>query len=247
MKYFEFIKRLATFKKYPLFRTVPFRYLLLNILLLSIFISLPFITSLLATVNTFSSLSEIGDEIPEFQIENGKYQGEEKLLDLNGQQILFTPVISQDDTAELGDPVLFAFLSDGIYINDIQNGTFSYSFIGDITDNESLEQFVSSQMSSLYFYIFIYITIYVVVIYFFIFTLMLFLSLFLSFIANLAGRKTDYMNWFKIGSFILMLLALPIGIIAVYTEVFYWVILVIALIPYIYYFKKLPKQKKTHS
>ncbi|WP_026858158.1 DUF1189 family protein [Jeotgalicoccus psychrophilus] len=247
MKYFEFIKRLATFKKYPLFRTVPFRYLLLNILLLSILISLPFITSLLATVNTFSSLSEIGDEIPEFQIANGEYQGEEKRLNLNDQQLLFTPDISQDDTAELGDDILFAFLSDGIYIKDIQNGTFSYSFIGDINDNESLEQFVSSQMSSLYFYIFIYITIYVVVIYFFIFTLMLMLSLLLSFIANLAGRKTDYMNWFKIGSYIMMLLALPIGIIAAYTETFYWVILVTALIPYIYYFKKLPKQKKTHS
>ncbi|MGO1922564.1 MAG: hypothetical protein ACTH14_01905, partial [Jeotgalicoccus sp.] len=84
-------------------------------------------------------------------------------------------------------------------------------------------------------------------IYFFIFTLMLFLSLFLSFIANLAGKKTDYMNWFKIGSYIMMLLTLPIAIISVYTEVFYWVILIFALIPYIYYFKKLPKQKKTHS
>lgn len=247
MKYFNFIKRLVTFKKYPLFRTVPFRYLLLNILLVSIFISLPFITSLLATVNTFGHLSEIGDEIPEFQIEGGEYQGEEKQLSLNEHQILFTPDITRDESDTLDEAVLFAFLRDGIYISEIQNGTFSYSFIGDITDNESLEQFVSSQMSSLYFYIFIYITLYIVVIYFFIFTLMLFLSLLLSFIANFAGRKTDYMNWFKIGSYIMMILALPIGLFAVFTENFYWIILIIALIPYIYYFKKLPKQKKTHS
>lgn len=247
MKYFEFIKRLVTFKKYPLFRTVPFRYLLLNILLMSIFISLPFITSLISTVNTFSHLSEVEEDIPDFQIEHGEYKGEEKLIDLNEHQIFFTPNVSQFNAGELDDGVLFAFLSDGIYISEIQNGTFSYSFIGDITDNESLEQFVSSQISSLYFYIFIYTTIYVVVIYFFIFTLMLFLSLFLSFFANLAGKKTDYMNWFKIGSYIMMLLSLPIGIISVYTEVFYWVILIFALIPYIYYFKKLPKQKKTHS
>lgn len=250
MKYFEFIKRLATFKKYPLFRTVPFRYLLLNILLLSIFISLPFITSLLATLNTFGQIGEItetGNEIPEFEIVNGKYVGEDISYDVNHNIVLFTEDISTEETEQLDENVLFAFLQDGIYIKDIQNGTFSYSFIGDITDNESLEQFVSSQMSSLYFYIFIYITIYIVVIYFFIFTLLLFLSLLLSFIAKLAGRKTDYMNWFKIGSYIMMLLALPIGIIAVYTEIFYWVILVIALVPYIYYFKKLPKQKKTHS
>ena len=247
MKYFEFIKRLATFKKYPLFRTVPFRYLLLNILLLSIFISLPFITSLLSTVNTFSNLSEVSDEIPEFQIEDGEYRGTEKMISLNEHEILFTPEISRDESEKLSDSVLFAFLRDGIYINEIQNGTFSYSFIGDITDNESLEQFVSSQMSSLYFYIFIYITIYVIVIYFFIFTLMLFLSLLLSFIANLMKKKTDYMNWFKIGSYIMMLLSLPLGFISIYTETFYWVILAIALIPYIYYFKKLPNQKKTHS
>ncbi|CAD2073874.1 hypothetical protein GCM10007275_04720 [Jeotgalicoccus coquinae] len=247
MKYFEFIKRLATFKKYPLFRTVPFRYLLLNILLLSIFIALPFITTLTGTVNTFSNLSEVSDEIPEFVIENDEYRGAEKLLSLNEHEILFTSEITRDEADKLGDAVLFAFLRDGIYINEIQNGTFSYSFIGDIKDNESLGQFVSSQMSSLYFYIFIYITIYVVVIYFFIFTLMLFLSLLLSFIAGLMKKKTDYMNWFKIGSYIMMLLSLPIGIIAVYTETFYWVILAVALIPYIYYFKKLPGQKKTHS
>lgn len=247
MKYFEFIKRLVTFKKYPLFRTVPFRYLLLNILLLSIFISLPVIVSLIFTANTFGELTEIGDDIPEFEIENGTYNGEDKILALNDSQILFTSNIKQEDADQINDEVLFAFLQDGIYISDIQNGTFSYSFIGDINDNESLEQFVSSQMSSLYFYIFVYITIYIVVIYFFVFTLMLFLSLLLSFISNLMHKKTDYMNWFKIGSYITMLLSIPIGIIATLTETFYWIILVIALIPYFYYYKKLPKQKKTYS
>ncbi|NMA80473.1 MAG: DUF1189 family protein [Jeotgalicoccus halophilus] len=247
MKYFDFIKRLVTFKKYPLFRTVPFRYLLLNILILSVFISLPVITSLTSTVNTFGQLTEIDDEIPDFQIENGVYRGEDSLISLNENEVLFTSEITTENADELSSSVLFAFLNDGIYISGIQNGTFSYSFIGDITDDESLKQFVTSQMSSLYFYIFLYVAIYIVVIYFFIFTLMLFLSLFLSFTAKLAGRKTDYMNWFKIGSYIMMLLSLPIGIIAVFTETFYWFILLIALIPYYYYLKKLPQQKKTHS
>ena len=247
MKYFDFIKRLVTFKKYPLFRTVPFRYLLLNILILSVFISLPVITSLTSTVNTFGHLTEIDDEIPDFQIENGVYRGEDSLISLNENEVLFTSEITTENADELSSSVLFAFLNDGIYISGIQNGTFSYSFIGDITDDESLKQFVTSQMSSLYFYIFLYVAIYIVVIYFFIFTLMLFLSLFLSFTAKLAGRKTDYMNWFKIGSYIMMLLSLPIGIIAVFTETFYWFILLIALIPYYYYLKKLPQQKKTHS
>lgn len=247
MKYFDFIKRLVTFKKYPLFRTVPFRYLLLNILILSVFISLPVITSLTSTVNTFGQLTEIDDEIPDFQIENGVYRGEDSLISLNENEVLLTSEITTENADELSSSVLFAFLNDGIYISGIQNGTFSYSFIGDITDDESLKQFVTSQMSSLYFYIFLYVAIYIVVIYFFIFTLMLFLSLFLSFTAKLAGRKTDYMNWFKIGSYIMMLLSLPIGIIAVFTETFYWFILLIALIPYYYYLKKLPQQKKTHS
>lgn len=247
MKYFDFIKRLVTFKKYPLFRTVPFRYLLLNILILSVFISLPVITSLTSTVNTFGQLTEIDDEIPDFQIENGVYRGEDSLISLNENEVLFTSEITTENADDLSSSVLLAFLNDGIYISGIQNGTFSYSFIGDITDDESLKQFVTSQMSSLYFYIFLYVAIYIVVIYFFIFTLMLFLSLFLSFTAKLAGRKTDYMNWFKIGSYIMMLLSLPIGIIAVFTETFYWFILLIALIPYYYYLKKLPQQKKTHS
>src|SRR5699024_1122726 len=132
-------------------------------------------------------------------------------------------------------------------ISGIQNGTFSYSFIGDITDDESLKQFVTSQMSSLYFYIFLYVAIYIVVIYFFIFTLMQFLSLFLCFTENLAVINTDYMYWFKIGSYIMMLLSLPIVIIAVFTETFYSFILFIALIPYYYFLKKLPHQKNTHS
>lgn len=250
MKYFDYIKRLLTFKKYPLFRTVPFRYLLLNILLLSIFISLPFITSIVSTVNTLGQIGEItdtGNDIPEFEIVNGEYVGEDISYDVNNSIVLFTEDISTEETEQLDSNVLFAFLQDGIYIKDIQNGTFSYSFIGDITDNESLQQFVDSQMSSLYFYIFIYITLYIVVIYFFIFTLMLFLSLFLSFIAQLSSKKTDYMNWFKIGSYIMMIIGLPIGIIAVFTETFYWILLLLALIPYYYYYKKLPAQKKTHS
>lgn len=247
MKYFEFIKRLVTFKKYPLFRTVPFRYLLLNILLLSIFISLPYIVSLISTANTFGNLTEISDDIPKFEIVDGMYSGEEKTIDLNGSEVLFTSNIKKEEVGELDDEVLFAFLEDGIYISDIQNGTFGYNFIGDIKDNESLGLFVSSQMSSLYFYIFIYITIYIVVIYFFVFTLMLFVSLLFSFLAGLMHKKTDYMNWFKIGSFITMLLSIPVGIIATYTETFYWILLVIALIPYFIYFKKLPIQKKTYS
>lgn len=247
MKYFEFIKRLVTFKKYPLFRTVPFRYLLLNILILSIFISLPYIVSLISTANTFGSLNEISDDIPKFEIVNGNYSGAEQTLDLNGNQVIFTSNIKQEEVGSINDEVLFAFLEDGIYISDIQNGTFNYNFIGDIKDNESLDQFVSSQMSSLYFYIFIYITIYIVVVYFFVFTLMLFVSLLFSFIAALMNKKTDYMNWFKIGSFITMLLSIPIGIFATYTETFYWILLIIALIPYFLYFKKLPIQKKTYS
>ncbi|CEA00018.1 hypothetical protein BN1048_00773 [Jeotgalicoccus saudimassiliensis] len=246
MKYFEFIKRLATFKKYPLFRTVPFRYLLLNILLLSVFISLPFITSLLATVNTFSNLDEVSGDIPEFVIDSGEYRGDEKMIALNEHKVLFTGEISKDEADSLDGEILFAFLRDGIFISDIQNGTFSYSFIGDIKDNESLQQFITDQSASLYFYVLIYITIYVVVIYFLLFTVMLFLSLFLSFVASLMKKKTDYMNWFKIGSYIMMLLSLPIGIAAVYTGMFYWAVLLIALFPYIYYFKKLPDQKKTH-
>lgn len=244
MKYFDFIKRLVTFKKYPLFRTVPFRYLLLNILILSIFISLPVIISLISTISTFGQLDEIGDDIPEFTIDGGTYNGEEKTIELNDNQVLFTANINRDEADQLDDKVLFAFLEDGIYISDIQNGTFTYSFIGDIKDKASLEQFVSSQMSSLYFYIFIYITIYVVVIYFFIFTLMLFASLLFSFIASMMKKKTDYMNWFKIGSYITMLLSIPVGIIATLTGTFYWALFILAIIPYFVYYNKLPAQKK---
>lgn len=247
MKYFEFLKRLFTFKKYPLFRTVPFRYLLLNILLVSILISLPYISSMLVTANTFGDLDEIHNEIPGFTIENGHYNGEEKIINLNGSEVLFTENLSQEDHAEVGDDVLLGFLYDGLYISDFQNGTFSYSLIGDVNDKESLESFISTQMSSLYFYIFMYITIYVIVIYFFVFTIMLVLSFVLSGLARLGKKKTDYMNWFKIGSYAILVPALVVGVLQTVTGLLLWQLFILAIIPYIYYYKKLPVKKKTQS
>ncbi|MCK1977104.1 DUF1189 domain-containing protein [Jeotgalicoccus huakuii] len=247
MKYFEFLKRLLMFKKYPLFRTVPFRYLLLNILLVSILISLPYISSMFSTANTFGELDEIQNEVPDFTIENGQYKGEDKIINLNGDSVLFTEQLSQDNVEEINDDVLLGFLSDGLYISDFQNGTFSYSLIGDVNDKESLESFITTQMSSLYFYIIMYVTIYVIVIYFFVFTIMLILSFILSGLAKVGNKKTDYMNWFKIGSYAILIPALIIGIIQTSTGLFLWQIFILALIPFVYYYKKLPVKNKTQS
>lgn len=245
MKYFEFLKRLLTFKKYPLFRTVPFRYLLLNILLVSILISLPYISTMFLTANTFGELDEIQNEIPEFTIEEGQYHGEDKIINLNGNAVLFTEQLSQDGAEEINDDVILGFLSDGLYISEFQNGTFSYSLIGDVNDKESLETFITTQMSSLYFYIIMYVTIYVIVIYFFVFSLMLLLSFIFSGLARFGNKKTDYMNWFKIGSYAILIPSIIIGIVQTATGLFLWQVFLLALIPLVYYYKKLPVKNKT--
>ena len=247
MNYFEFHKRLLTFKKYPLFRTVPFRYLLLNILLVSLFISLPYMVSMAGTLTTLGELKNVENEIPEFSIDNGQYKGEEKTLTLNESEVVFTSSKSRDEVNEINDDTILAFLSDGIYIAGFQNSTFNYSLIGDVNDKERLEEFVNSQMSSIYFYVFIYILIYVIVIYFFIFTLMLILSSILSGIAKALNKKTDYMNWFKLGSYAVVIPSLLIGILAVLTSHYFWFILILAIPSYFYYYKKLPVKKKTKS
>jgi hypothetical protein len=244
MNYFEYFKRLVTFKKYPLFRTVPFRYLLLNILVLSILIAAPNIVSLVVSVNATSHLTDESTELPDFTIDNSIYYGETEVVNIGEQNILFTEELSIDDNDEIDEDILLGFLKDGIYIQNVQNNGFSYSLIGDVSNDEELQEFIDNQLSSLYFYIVMYGLIYVILIYTITFTVLLLGSLIVSFFSKLMHKKSDYMNWFKIASYITVLFYVPVFVISLFVCMPLWFLYIFTLPFYMYYYKKLPALKK---
>ena len=89
MKYFEYLKRILTFKKYPLFRTVPFKQVLLNVLIIGIILSVPSITHQQDTRAAMEKLNQVESQIPTFEIKNNTYYGENKTIDENGFMISF--------------------------------------------------------------------------------------------------------------------------------------------------------------
>src|SRR5699024_3710190 len=105
MKYFTFFKRIVTFEKYPLFRTVNFRQLLLNIFIISLLVSLPNIISLFQTVQAASGIGDIGSDVPEFEIVDGEYTGETGRLSVGDRKRLYTCETSAADTGEIDEHI----------------------------------------------------------------------------------------------------------------------------------------------
>src|SRR5699024_1449348 len=134
MKYFTFFKRIVTFEKYPLFRTVNFRQLLLNIFIISQLVSLPNIITLFHRAHASSAKCDIGSDVADFEIVDGEYTGEAGTLSVGDRKILFTGETTAGDTGEIDDDIFLGFLKDGIYIKDVQNSDFGYSLIGQVKD-----------------------------------------------------------------------------------------------------------------
>jgi len=243
MKYFTFFKRIVTFEKYPLFRTVNFRQLLLNIFIISLLVSLPNIISLFQTVQAASGIADIESEVPDFEIVDGEYTGETGILSVGGRKVLFTGEIAVGDTEDIKDDIFLGFLKDGIYIKDVQNSDFGYSLIGQVNNDEDLKTFIDQQTSSLYFYVMVYNVFYILLIMFFAVLLMSAGNYPLHFIAERMHKKSRFMNWFKISSFITVLMLIPIVLIAIFTGSGLWWLYFLSAPFYYHYYRKIPMVK----
>lgn len=243
MKYFTFFKRIITFEKYPLFRTVNFRQLLLNIFIISLLVSLPNIVTLFQTVQAASGLGDIESRVPDFEITDGEYVGETETIAISGRSVLFTGELKTDNIEEISSDVFLGFLKDGIYIKDVQNSGLDYSYIGQVSNDEELKTFIDQQTSSLYFYVLVYSALYLALIMFFSVILMSAGNYLCHLAAVLAKRKSRFMNWFKISSFITVLMLIPIILINLFTVMSLWWLYFLSLPFYYYYFKKLPVMK----
>lgn len=243
MKYFTFFKRIITFEKYPLFRTVNFKQLLLNIFIISLLVSLPNIITLFQTVQAASGIGDFESEVPDFEIISGEYIGETQTITISGRQVLFTDEMTVENDEEINNDVFLGFLKDGIYIKDVQDSGLDYSYIGEVNSDEDLKVFINQQTSSLYFYVFIYSILYLSLIVFFTVVLMSIGNYILHIAAVAARKKSRFMNWFKISSFISVLILIPIILVNLWSSAALWWLYFLSLPFYYYYFKKLPVMK----
>lgn len=243
-EYISYFKRLVTFENYPLFRAVHFRYLILNIFIISLLIAVPNIITLMQTVQAASGLSEFDNEIPEFEIVNGEYTGETETVSLGNDSILFTDQYSTHDMAGIGEEVLFGFLKNGIYVRGVQDSEFDYSYIPQIKDEKDLKTFIDQQISSLYFYILVYSAFYVSLIMFFTVIFMAIGNYFPHLASLLYKKKSRFMSWFKFSTFVTVLMLVPIVAIQIFTGSTLWWLYLLSLPFYWHYFKKTPFDKR---
>lgn len=241
MDYLKYFKRLLKFEKYPLFRTVPFKYLLLNILIIGILLSVPYMLSFFNTNQFANALSEVKDEIPHFEIKDGYYVGDEKTLTTSKGRIVFT-----EESLPLEDAFII-FQHQGIQIHNMTEDYLPYSIFNKFNNENELKQYIDTHTKSTGFFFAVYSIIQIIVMAAFSFTLLLLLSFILNKIASMRNKRTDYMNWFKIISYSFVIPTILFTILKLITGKELWFIYIIVLIFLIYYDKKLPVFKKKQT
>lgn len=238
MKYIEYLRRLLTFQKYPLFRTVPFKQVLLNILIMGILLSIPALITQLNTTEAMDQLSKVQQDFPNFEIKDEEYHGEEKIIDNYGIKIKFT----EDEKIDPDYDVMF--LKNGIFINGFENNEIPYVNFKEINDDDALKEYVNQQSQNRVFFFIVYTTIQVFVLAAFSFILLLVLSFVLDFISKQLNKKSDYMNWLKVESFTFMIATLLYTVIQLLFHHSSFIIFIVTLPFLLFYFSKLPLQKR---
>src|SRR5699024_771589 len=127
------------FKKYPLFRTVPFKQVLLNVLIIGIILSVPSITHQQDTRAAMEKLNQVESQIPSFEIKNNTYYGENKTIDENGFMISFS------NSEDIDTKVDISFQKNGIYISGFEDQVLPYSNFGEIENDEDLKEYANQQ------------------------------------------------------------------------------------------------------
>src|SRR5699024_9652823 len=157
MNYFTYFKRLVKFEKYPLFRTVPFKYLLLNILIIGILLSIPNMLSFINTNKFESTLDEVKDNIPKFEIINYENYDDEATIASSKGKIIFT-----SNTLNTKD----AFISmqkQGIEIQNMTEDYLSYSSFDKFKNDQELKNYIDTHKNSATFFFIVYSIIQIIV------------------------------------------------------------------------------------
>ncbi|MCJ0914025.1 MULTISPECIES: DUF1189 family protein [Mammaliicoccus] len=247
MQYIKELKRLFKHpSKYPMFRITKLRYIFLHILLLSWILIIPnSIQYIQITQNLSTLVNDEVTEIPDFEINQNKMiLSQDKSIQLNHHQ---TVEFTKSNDFEMKDHHLIVFKPNHIEISNYSDYTeISYGSLSSlVTNQDDLIKFIETINDSKYFYLSLIVV-------FLLFIQFLSLSIkigILAFAGHLLGmilrRKTRFMTWFKMMTFVITLptLVLLLGMITVIPLLIIasWCIIILSIVMIAMY---LPKGKR---
>ncbi|MCE4956126.1 DUF1189 family protein [Macrococcoides caseolyticum] len=239
--YFKHLKRIFHPQSYPLFRTVKLRYIFLHLLIIAILFSIPNGIKYFNIIQIAHDIIDLKQsEIPDFQInDNVLHINKDKKIEINNYSVLFTN--------HSINPAhhLIIFSKNGI---QIENTSFiPYNNIPLFSDKTSLVQFLETFTASRYFYFALIVSFFVFIQFISTIIKIIVMSTFAHGLSIVLKRKSRFMNWLKINTFIItvpsiiLVLSLFLPEFTIFTMTLSWVIYLILIFITIYH---LPKQRK---
>ncbi|WP_414052457.1 DUF1189 family protein [Macrococcus animalis] len=238
--YIKHLKRIFKPTQYPLFRTIKLRYIFMHLLFIAILFS---ITNSLNYYNIIQVANQMvekkQDEIPAFQINNNRLiLSEEKSIKVDSYTIQFKK------ENQIPKQQVMTFQKEGIQIDE---STFlPYMNLPVFEDKASLIKFLKTYTASSYFYLSLIIGFLIFIQFITTIIKIIFLSTIAHLLAIVLHKKSRFMNWLKINTFlitipsIILFLGLLINPIAPFLIVFSWALIAILIVITI---NKLPKNK----
>lgn len=246
MKYQLALARLFKPKKYALYRTTPLRYIFLHLLILSTLLAAPAASQFLQSMTSLSQLiAENSEDIPDFTIKNAQLHlpnHQEKVIHLNNGTVTFT----ENDAGLASDQ--FTFSKHHIMIKGID--PISYHNFSTITDRASMLDALTTFSSSIYFYFGLIAFALMMIQFFIILVKLASVSLAAHLAAVACRRKSRYMNWLKITTFLLTpaVLMQYIGLLVPNTLTYplSWCIIILLTCLAIYHLPVIKKTRQTN-
>lgn len=236
--YIQHLKRLFQPKRYPLYRIVKMRYILLHILILSIIMASPAIINYFKTFQAINQISQSElTAIPDFKVvDHELILSQEKEIELSTLTLAFT----ENNVQPRSNFIILD--KDEILIS--KSLRIQYANINMFQDKETLIQFFKTFTDSIYFYFLILVLLIISSQYFITTLKIIIISIVSHIISKSLNKKSRYMNWLKINTFILTLpaLLLLLGVIFkfIILTIASWIVLIILDVLTIKY---LPNQK----
>lgn len=227
-------------KQYPFFRTVKLRYIFLHILIIAILFSIPNSIHYYNAINVANQMVENKQhEIPDFKIkDNVLVLKEEKTIDVPPYKILFS------NKKQSPENHVMSFQKYGIQVDE---STFlSYLNLPMFHDKTTFITFLKTYTASSYFYLSIIIGFLIFIQFITTVIKIIFISTVAHVISVLFKRKSRFMNWLKITTFLLTLpsIILFLGLLNIkYNAVFIissWTVLTVLILATVHY---LPRKK----
>lgn len=214
------------------------RYILLHILLLSIAMASP---AMINYFKIFQAINQVSHEelsaIPDFKVvDDSLILSQEKQIELSTLTLLFT----EKNIEPLSNFIILD--KDEILIS--KSSRIKYSNINMFQDKETLIQFLKTFTDSIYFYFFILAILIISSQYVITILKIIILSIVSHIVSIILNKKSRYMNWLKINTFLLTLPTLilfsAIILKSVVLTIASWIVLIMLNLITI---KNLPKNK----